>query len=298
MNAVKHLYIFITILFIAFNGYSQSYSSIEELLKAQYYDEFKEYFEASGLTRNDLNIALELFTLVQKPQRLIPLAKQLSDKGYSIGDFWLGWCYEGGEGVPMDYNEAFRYFHKAVTNRTPFPYAMEKIGSYYYSGVGVNKNDDEAYKWFEKGAQIIKHKDYRAVCMYRMAYIHLNKQSVSKSDIESAYHLYSQVAELANEYNGEDFNHKAYGSLVPYMHKHSAYMAAMLILAEGAQGGDEAKGIRWLEKSAILGDEEGQFAFGIHLLSINKKDPKGIEWIKKSAAQGYSDAIIFLNEYK
>lgn len=267
-------------------------------MKAQYHNEFIDYFDAEDFSKEDLNKAMELTPLVCQPQRLITLAKQLSDKGYSIGDYWLGWCYEGGESVDMDLDKAFYYFHKAANHRNPFPYSLERVGSYYYSGTVVKKDYDKAFHWFNKGLSTIAHKDYKAVCLYRMAFIHLNKDNVSKVDIEAAYNLFCQVSDFSNERVGSDYNHRAFGSLVPYMHKHSAYMAAVLILADGAQGGDEVKGIRWLEKSANLGDDQGQLAFGVHLLSINKKDPKGLEWIKKSAQQGNSDALIFLNEYK
>ncbi|ROT03528.1 sel1 repeat family protein [Muribaculaceae bacterium Isolate-104 (HZI)] len=288
---------FIT-LSMSIDAFPQGYASIEELLMAQCHEEFKEYFEAERFSKEDMNSALKLGTLVRQPQKLIASATQLSNKGYAIGDYWLGWCYEGGEGIEMNYDKAFYYFQKAANHRNPFPYALEKLGSYYYSGTGVPQNYNEAYKWFNKGNQVIRHKDYRAVCLYRMAYIFLNKDSVSKSDMDSAFNLFCQVANLSNKQSGSDFNHKAYGSLVPYMHKHAAYLAAMLILTEGAHGGNETEGISWLEKSAVLGDDEGQFALGIYLLSKHEKDPKGIEWIKKSAAQGNSDALIFLNESK
>ena len=44
-----------------------------------------------------------------------------------------------------------------------------------------------------KGNQVIRHKDYRAVCLYRMAYIFLNKDSVSKSDMDSAFNLFVKL---------------------------------------------------------------------------------------------------------
>lgn len=298
MNCMKCYFIFFISMFLSFDVFPQRYASIEELLMDQCHNEFKEYFAAERFSQEDMKSALKLVTLVSQPQRLISLAKQLSSKGYSIGDYWLGWCYEGGEGVNMDYDKAFYYFHKAANHRNPFPYALEKLGSYYYSGAGVPQNYNEAYKWFEKGNQIIKHKDYRAVCMYRMAYILLNKENAGSSEYESAFNLFCQVADLSKKENGFDFDHTSYDGLVPYMHKHAAYVAGMLILRKGVHGRNETEGIHLLERSAELGDDEGQYALGIYLLSNNKNDTNGLNWIKKSAAQGNSDALIFLNQSK
>lgn len=296
---MKHFLSLITLtLLISLSSFAKGFSSIEDLLKDEFNTEFADYMRQANFTNDDKEIALEIYTLRGKPEKLIPLAKQLSNKGYSLGDYWLGWCYEGGDGVGMDFQQAFKYFLKAAKNPVPFPYALERVGSYYYSGEGVERNLSEAYNWFDKGKKTIKHKDYQAICIYRQAYICLNKENPTPSDLESAFNLFTQVSELANKNVGSDFGHPAYGNLVPYMHKHSAYLAAMLILTENVHDGNEVEGIKWLEKASELGDDEAQFNLGVYLIHAKNDKVKGLDWINKAAIQGNSDALIYLQQNK
>lgn len=291
-----HILIIFQLLFVA--SFAKGFSSIEDLLKDEFNTEFADYMRDANFSNKDKEIALEIYTLRGKPNKLIPLAKLLSNKGYSLGDYWLGWCYEGGEGVGMDFGQAFKYFLKAAQNTVPFPYALERVGSYYYSGEGGEKNLIESYKWFNKGKETIKHKDYQAICMYRQAFILLNKDKPTASDLESAFDLFTQVSGLSDSSIGTNFGHPAYGNLVLYMHKHSAYLAAMLILYENVHGGNEAEGIKWLQKASELGDDEAQFNLGVYLIHTKKDKEKGIEWINKAAVQGNSDALIYLQQNK
>ena len=294
----KILIALLLILFCNLSIHAKGYSSIEELLKDEFNTEFADYMRQANFTNEDNEIALEIYTLRGNPEKLIPLAKKLSNKGYSLGDYWLGWCYEGGDGVGMDFEQAFKYFFKAAKNQVPFPYALERVGSYYYSGEGVNKNLTEAYNWFDKAKKIIKHKDYQAICMYRQAYILLNKEKPTPSDFETAFNLFTQVSELSNPHVGSNFGHPAYGNLVPYMHKHSAFLAAMLILTEDVLGGNETEGIKWLQKAAELGDNEAQFHYGVYLIHATNQKDKGMDWVSKAAIQGNSDALIYLQQNK
>lgn len=63
----------------------------------------------------------------------------------------LGICYENGDGVNQNYNEAANWYHKAADKG--INWAMCQLGDFYLDGKGVNQDDKKAYKWFHKGAE-------------------------------------------------------------------------------------------------------------------------------------------------
>jgi len=66
----------------------------------------------------------------------------------------IGVMYQKGQGVPVDYREALRWFRKAVEfGNTTAPY---NIGVLYERGLGVPVDREEAHRWYAKavaGAQ-------------------------------------------------------------------------------------------------------------------------------------------------
>ena len=58
--------------------------------------------------------------------------KAEADKGNEAAQYQIAMCYAQGEGVTVNFQEAFNYMYKAATGNTPWIYAYEKLG-YYYS---------------------------------------------------------------------------------------------------------------------------------------------------------------------
>ena len=58
----------------------------------------------------------------------------------------LGVMYENGEGVPMNYDEAMKWYRKAAElgNKD----APNNIGTMYMTGFGVLRDFVKAYMWF------------------------------------------------------------------------------------------------------------------------------------------------------
>ncbi len=62
----------------------------------------------------------------------------------------LGVMYSNGIGVPLDYSEAFKWFHRSAKQWNPD--AQYATGSVYYQGQGAAKNKVEAYAWWNLAA--------------------------------------------------------------------------------------------------------------------------------------------------
>ena len=63
----------------------------------------------------------------------------------------LGISYDNGFGVQKDHNEAVKWFRKAAEQ--DLPDAQYNLGACYANGSGVQKDHNEAVKWFRKAAE-------------------------------------------------------------------------------------------------------------------------------------------------
>ena len=92
----------------------------------------------SALGRKDFTLAVRLFR---------PLAEQ----GNLQAQVSLGRMYQGGYGVPQDYQEALKWFRKAAEQADA--QAQSMLGGMYANGLGSPQDYPEAVKWYRKAAQ-------------------------------------------------------------------------------------------------------------------------------------------------
>ena len=58
----------------------------------------------------------------------------------------LGWCYQTGEGIPQDNEQAVKWYRKAAEQGNAD--AQNNLGVCYVKGEGVPKDTMFAYMWF------------------------------------------------------------------------------------------------------------------------------------------------------
>ena len=68
---------------------------------------------------------------------------------------FIGLCYENGDGVRLNQEQAFIYYLKAA--QINFPTAMYNVGRCYEYGIYVNIQKNEANKWYRKAASLGHH---------------------------------------------------------------------------------------------------------------------------------------------
>lgn len=285
--------IFILLLNIfSVNIFARGYATVEEAIKADYKYIYKTYFNCINATSEDENLILDLL-YSREPSKIYSLSKVLSDKGYSIGYYWLGWCYEGGEGVKMDLNKAFECFYKAATCSCPFEFSYDKIASYYYEGWGIQKDLHKSYEWSKKGSQTIPNNRFRGGCLYRMVSVLIDQNDLTPSIINEIYSLMTQANTYLDPINNVDNCWVGYGSHLDAIYKNNMYQLGLLILEYDIKGETKKNGIKLIQKSASLGQADAQFYYGIYLIN-NKDVNNGKLWIEKAANNGSMDAIRYL----
>lgn len=79
------------------------------------------------------------------------LIKKIAEQGDSTAQILLGGMYEGGYGVEKDYEEAEKWFRKSAEQGDDR--GQVDLGNMYFNGTGVEENHEEAVKWFRKSAE-------------------------------------------------------------------------------------------------------------------------------------------------
>lgn len=78
------------------------------------------------------------------------LWRSQAEQGNAGGQFYLGFLYEKGDGVPQSYPEALKWYRLAADQG--FDAAQASIGFLYDSGHGVPQSYVEALKWYRLAA--------------------------------------------------------------------------------------------------------------------------------------------------
>jgi Sel1 repeat len=107
------------------------------------------------LTAGDVAISKGESGKVEKPEpRPLPFSTKpdldAAEHGNVEAQFILGMCYEEGKGVPRDYAEAVKWFHRAADHGHAA--AECQLGFCYFVGEGVKQDAEEAARWYGKAA--------------------------------------------------------------------------------------------------------------------------------------------------
>lgn len=82
---------------------------------------------------------------------IVAAYKKAAEMGCAEAQVYLGYWYEEGKnGLPVDYQEAYRWYQKAAEQGDS--YAQYDIGWLFDNGLGVKENKREAVKWFKRAA--------------------------------------------------------------------------------------------------------------------------------------------------
>lgn len=79
---------------------------------------------------------------------MLRLMKRLSDQGYAKAQSKLGWIYERGLGVNVNYNKALQLYQKSKDKDDGFAYV--RLGFMYQRGVGVEKDTTKSVELIKK----------------------------------------------------------------------------------------------------------------------------------------------------
>lgn len=119
------------------------------------------------------------------------LFRAAAENGEAKAQAALGSMYYRGKGVPKNEQEAANWFSKAAEQG--HVNAQFAIGVMYSAGTGVPKNDQEAAKWYRKAAD-----QGHAKAQNNLGRMYLRGEGVPE-DEQTAYFWYILAAEQGNE---------------------------------------------------------------------------------------------------
>jgi Sel1 repeat len=91
--------------------------------------------------------------------------RMLAEKGDASSQAAMGSMYAYGRGVPLDYQEAVNWYHKAAAQGNPE--GLDGLGVLYYHGWGVKQDYPRAFELFQSAAQKgYAHAEYNVGMMY------------------------------------------------------------------------------------------------------------------------------------
>lgn len=202
----------------------------------------------------------------QPDVQALPTISPVGGRNAGEAEYKRGVAYLRGEGVPINEQEAVRWFRLAAGKGDPRAQAF--LGLSYNNGWGVQQNTKEAASWFAQAAE-----QGNALAQYNLGVFYANGKGVKK-DAEEAARWYEKSAKQGNaqaQYNlGVCYE---YGQGVP------------LNLEEA---------FKWYEKSATIGDAYAQKALGQcydYGIGVTANVSEALRWYHKSAKQKHPPAL-------
>jgi TPR repeat protein len=191
--------------------------------------------------------------------------RQKADGNDTLAACDLGWCYFYGKDITRDYNEASKWFRKAV-NGAYANKAQNNLGWCYYTGIGIEPNYTEPEKWFREEAE-----KGNADAQYFLGWLYTYGSGDLKRDESEAVKWWQKSAE-------QGFAEAQYELGIAYFY------------GIGVEE-DSNEGTKWQRKAAEQGLALAQCQMGLCLSDIS--DPNHLErisWLQKAARQGYTIA--------
>ncbi|MBT3550617.1 MAG: sel1 repeat family protein [Rhodospirillaceae bacterium] len=125
--------------------------------------------------------------LSASPSRLAQIIKQ-AESGHLDSQVVLGNLYATGNGVPINYDQAVKWFRSAANQG--YARGQNDLGFMYAKGLGVPKNETEAMKWLLKSAR-----QGHSLGQNAVGYRYLHGIGVHKDYLEAEKWLRSAVAQ-------------------------------------------------------------------------------------------------------
>jgi len=131
-------------------------------------------------------LALEKSAWLHKDAAALAQLQTAAQSGDANAQQWLGYMYEYGQGVPLDYAQALFWSRKAAAQGNAD--AQINLGNMYYYGQGVPQDYAQAVYWYRKAAE-----PGNALAQFSLGYMYAKGHGVPQ-DYVIAYALYNLSA--------------------------------------------------------------------------------------------------------
>ena len=122
--------------------------------------------------------------------------RKAAEQGDAAAQCYFGICYQTGQGVPQDYQEAVRWFRRAADQNDAA--AQCYLGFCYQSGLGVPQEYGQAAKWFREAAE-----QGDPAAQFNLGVLYETGQGVAQNYAEAVkwYHAAAEQGEPQAQFN-------------------------------------------------------------------------------------------------
>ncbi|GET04599.1 kinase-like domain-containing protein [Rhizophagus clarus] len=188
-----------------------------------------------------------------------------SGKNHTLAQYFVGDCYQYGNGTIKNEKLAFKYYEKAANKN--LTHGQLQIGYFYEIGFGIKKDLKKAFYWYEKAAN-----NGNLKAMHDLSDCYRDGIGVKKN--------YNKAFELAKQ--------SAEGGHLNGINKLGCCYERGI-----GTNIDNQKACELFQKSADLGNKFAQYNLALMYENgkgITKDIDKAIYWYEKSAKQGHQNA--------
>ncbi len=120
----------------------------------------------------------------------------VAEAGHAKAQYQVGYMYFVGKGVQKNIQEAIKWYKKSAEQDFVLPQLV--LGAVYLQGNGITKDTGEAFKWYRKAAEL-----GNPDAQHNIAYMYQEGIGVEQNDNEAFnwYHKAAQQGQAMSQYN-------------------------------------------------------------------------------------------------
>ncbi len=207
----------------------------------------------------------KLITAAEKEKITFENLIDKANQGDIKAQFTVAKCYENGQTVEQDFEEAFKWYTKAAEQGEVS--SQYSLGVCYAYGIGVEQNDEEAVKWYIKAAE-----QGDANSQYNLG-LYYNEGQVVEQNYKEAFRWYSKAAKQ--------------GKAEAQCNLGICYLNNL-----GTEQ-DYQQAVKWFSKAADQGFALAQYNMGVvydNGYGVAQDYYEAFKWYSKAAQQGNVNA--------
>ena len=238
----------------------------------------------------------------QNYKTALQLYEQAAVKDFPYAAWELGKLYRDGVGSRPNEHKAARYFaaafrgFKFLEKQSHDDKLQYRLGWILLHGVGAERDESAARKWFEKSAR-----SGNEHAQYQLSKLILDSAGSTPEEISQAVEWLTKLAEAGSQYaqyalgklyrDGGPMESNAVQAVIWFSqaagqgHEYAMYALGKLNL----EAGNASAARRWFEKAANLGNQFAQYQLGKLLLQgdgVSKDVEEAVRQFTASAEQG------------
>ena len=214
--------------------------------------------------------------------------RQAAEEGDPQAQCYLGVCFQNGQGVAQDFQEAVKWYRRAAEQDDPV--AQCYLAVCYLHGTGVPQELGEAAKWLREAAE-----QSDPAAQFNLGMLYETGQGVPQNYVE-AVKWYREAAERG--YPAAQFNLGVFyetGQVVPqdYVEAAKWYRAAaeqecapaqcnLGLCYQTGRGVEQNRreAVKWFIRAARQGDKTAQHNLGLHYAEMEIREAEAAEAAK------------------